>query len=249
MEDHIRLMDFSAGYGKRDVISNVYAEIRKPGINTILGRNGSGKTTLLRSLIKYTGRSSGKAMFGDVDIDDICVEDLPCYVSYSPAILNESMGFTAINIVSSARKGNGWVEKDDAMKALGLLNAAPLAYRNFSELSAGQMRIVLMARAVASESPTIMLDEPTSNLDVANKAAVIGIMKGLASRGFAILVATHDLEVAFASDWIIAMKDGKVIRSGKREDIISSASLSELYGTRINVLRRNGRAIAYAADL
>ena len=249
MEDHIRLMDLSAGYGKDDVIRKVYAEIRKPGINTILGRNGSGKTTLLRSLIKYTRVSSGKALFGDVDMEDIRVEDLPCYVSYSPAIINDSMGFTAINIVSSARKGRGWVEKDDAMKALGMLNASSLADRNFGELSAGQMRIVLMARAVASAAPTIMLDEPTSNLDMANKAAVIGIMKSLSLQGFSLLVATHDLDVAFASDWIIAMKDGMVIRSGKREDIISSASLSELYGARINVLRRNGKAVAYAADL
>ncbi len=249
MEDHIKLVDFSAGYGKEDVISGVYAEIRKPGINTILGRNGSGKTTLLRSLIKYTGRSSGKALFGDLDIEGIRIEDLPCYVSYSPAIINESMGFTAINMVSSARKGRGWVEKDDAMKALRLLNASSLADRNFSELSAGQMRIVLIARAVASGSPTIMLDEPTSNLDVANKAAVIRIMRELSSQGFSLLAATHDLEVAFASDWIIAMKDGKVIRSGARDDIISSASLSELYGTRIRVLRRKGKAIAYAADL
>lgn len=248
MAGHIRIDDFSAGYGPEEVLSRISADIPKPGITVILGQNGSGKTTLLRSLIKYTAVKGGSITVAGRDLGGISLDELPNYVAYAPAGIEDQMGFTALDIVASARNSGGWVTEDEAARALRYLRMGHVANRRFGELSSGQARMVLIARALASNAPTILLDEPTSNLDISNKRKIMDMIRVLARRRLSVVVATHDLDIALISDWVIAMKKGEIVRSGTRAELVNSQLLSGLYDTRVRVVRLSGSRLACVMD-
>jgi iron complex transport system ATP-binding protein len=248
LADHIKLNDFSAGYRSEEILRKINAEIPKPGITTILGQNGSGKTTMLRSLIKYTAVKGGSITMAGKDLGRIPLNELPNYVAYAPAWLEDQMGFTALNIVSSARISGRWITEDEAAEVLEYLHIGYLAQKRFGELSSGQMKMVLIARALASRAPTVMLDEPTSGLDISNKRRIMKMIHMLAERKLSVVVATHDLDIALISDWIIAIKNGSIISSGARNEVISSALLSDLYDTNVRVVKLDNSRFTCVMD-
>jgi iron complex transport system ATP-binding protein len=116
----------------------------------------------------------------------------------------------------------------------------------FNELSTGQKRLVLIARALVSKAPLLLLDEPTSNLDLGNKYRVISILRKIVDeRDITVITAGHDIDLALSSDWVVAIKDGELLAMGSPDDIINEDTLSKLYGINIKVLRLNGRRLIY----
>jgi iron complex transport system ATP-binding protein len=116
----------------------------------------------------------------------------------------------------------------------------------FNELSTGQKRLVLIARALVSKAPLLLLDEPTSNLDLGNKYRVISILRKITDeRGITVITASHDIDLALSSDWVVAIKDGELLAMGSPDDIINENTLSKLYGINIKVLRLNRRRLIY----
>jgi iron complex transport system ATP-binding protein len=116
----------------------------------------------------------------------------------------------------------------------------------FNELSTGQKRLVLIARALVSKAPLLLLDEPTSNLDLGNKYRVISILRKITDeRGITVITAGHDIDLALSSDWVVAIKDGELLAMGSPDDVINEDTLSKLYGINIKVLRLNGHRLIY----
>jgi iron complex transport system ATP-binding protein len=146
----------------------------------------------------------------------------------------------------SARGGDGWVSDEDINDTLRFLGIQDLVDRMFNELSTGQKRLVLIARALVSKAPLLLLDEPTSNLDLGNKYRVISILRKIVDeRDITVITASHDIDLALSSDWVVAIKDGKLLAMGSPDDIINEDTLSKLYGINIKVLRLNGRRLIY----
>lgn len=106
---------------------------------------------------------------------------MPRYVSYSPAEIYSQMALTALDVVMSSRNGGGWVSRDEAIAVLKYLGIDDIANRRFDELSTGQKRLVLIARALASKASLLLMDEPTSNLDLGNKYRVIHTLRRIVS--------------------------------------------------------------------
>lgn len=174
------------------------------------------------------------------------IGELPNYVSYSPSELDDPVGMSVLNIVSSAKRGERWLKEGEALEALERLNIGCLSDKNFNELSTGQRRLVLIARSVAAKTPIILLDEPTSGLDPSNKQRIMQVIKQMSGRRLTVVIATQDLDVALESDWVIAIKDGKVSASGPSKDVITGRMLSELYDSSIRVERfKNTRIIVF----
>jgi len=116
----------------------------------------------------------------------------------------------------------------------------------FNELSTGQKRLVLIARALVSKAPLLLLDEPTSNLDLGNKYRVISILRKIVDkRDITVITAGHDIDLALSSDWVVAIKNGELLAMGSPDDVINEDTLSKLYGINIKVLRLNGRRLIY----
>jgi ABC-type cobalamin/Fe3+-siderophores transport system ATPase subunit len=242
----IRFSEVSLGYSKSDAVKNFSAVIPKSRITVLLGQNGSGKTTVLRALVKYLKPRTGSIHFGSRNLADIKIEELPIYVSYSPSELDDHVGMSALNVVSSAKRGRRWLREDEAREALERLNIGYLSGKSFNEMSTGQRRLVLIARSLAAKTPIILMDEPTSGLDPSNKQRIMRVIRGMSSKKLTVVIATQDLDVALESDWVIAIKEGKVSASGPSESVMTSGTLSKLYDSRIRVERfKNTKIIIF----
>ncbi len=244
----IRFVNARIGYDE-PIIKDITLSIPRPSLTTILGPNGSGKTTLLRAIIKYAKVFSGYMYIDSKDINELSIEELPKYLSYSPAEIYSQMALTVLDVVMSSRNGDGWVSGDDALASLKYLGVGNIVGRRFDELSTGQKRLALIARALASRAPLLLLDEPTSNLDLGNKYRVILALRRVVSdRGITVIATGHDIDLALASDWVIAIRDGEVMAMGAPGDIINSKVLSELYGIDVEVLEVNGHRLIHVRN-
>ena len=217
------------------MIRGFSAEIPKFGITVILGQNSSGKTTIFRALIKCIRPKSGAIYLNGKDIEMIRIGELPNFLSYSPAELVDNIGLKVLDIVSATKRGSRWISEKEAIAALDYLGISGLSEKIFNELSTGQKRLALIARSVAAEAPIILLDEPTSSLDPTNKRKILDAIKKLSRKNAAVVIATHDLDLANESDWVIALKKGVALKSGTRKGVVTSKLLSELYESKIKI--------------
>ena len=245
MNDAVTFINASVGYDE-PVVRDIVIKVPRPSLTTILGPNGSGKTTILRAIIKYARVFGGYVYVDGRDIDSIPIRDLPRYMSYSPAEINPQLILTVRDLMRSARGVNGWVNDGSIREVLEFLGIHDLVDRKFNELSTGQRRLVLIARALASGAPLLLLDEPTAGLDLGNKYRVINVLRRIVDeRGVTVIAATHDIDLALRSDWVVAIKDGRLLAMGDPINIINEDVLSRLYGVEVRILNFNGHKIVY----
>lgn len=132
-----------------------------------------------------------------------------------------------------------------AMETLEMVGISQLASRPVTALSGGERQLVLLARALAQQPKLLLLDEPTSHLDLGNKARLISILRQLNRQGVSVIFTTHEPEVASQlADQMILMRDGKVMGAGSAGDVFEGKTLSELYGVPVTVAEVEGRRVA-----
>ncbi len=239
-ETVVRLQNLQYKVGNRFLLHNVNWEIRR-GENWILfGLNGSGKTTLLSIIAGFSGYSSGTVqVFGEQ------------YGEETTIALRKKIGFisssffekiyrkeNALNIVLSGCCGglgvNAGIRNRDVMRAkdlLAQLAVADKAAQPFCELSKGERQRVLIARALISDPPLLILDEPCTGLDVAGREQMLDIVRRLAQENVTILYVTHYLEeILKGFDHCLLLRQGRVYRSGETEALLTEAVLSDFLG-------------------
>lgn len=238
MKNVISVKNLYFDYDCNEVIKGISVDINESQLYALFGPNGSGKTTLLKcitGLLKYK-RGSIKVM--DREINKLSPKELSLLISYVPQDHKLSFPFTVEEVVLMGRTphlGGILGPKDEdiqyANKAMDIIGIKDIANRRYTELSGGQRQLVLLARAMAQDTPIMVLDEPTSALDFKNQINVWNTLKDLRKYNKTIITCTHDPNhVAWFCDSVVVLNHGLVIKNGTTSEVLTDDVLSKLYG-------------------
>lgn len=231
-------VSFSYPGTKRPALKEVEMALFPYEFVGLIGPNGAGKTTLLRLACGLREASSGTVLLFGEPITALTRKEVARRVAYVPVGLHAPFGMTAREIVTLGRiphlKGYFEGPKDRAVvrDALAFVEALDLSDRPFATLSSGEQKRILIARALAQEPRVLLLDEPTSNLDIAHGVFLLERLRHLVKeRGIAALASIHDLNLALQfCDRIVMLKDGSIVASGRPEEVMLYPLVRDLFG-------------------
>lgn len=218
----------------------------------LLGPNGSGKTTLFKTLLGLIPSQGGEVLLDGTPLARLPRTEIARKVAYVPQAHAIPFAFPAEEVVlmgRTARLGTfaqpGPRDRQAAQAALARLGIGALAGRDYTRLSGGQRQLVLIARALAQETPLLVMDEPTASLDFGNQAKVLAEIAGLAADGLTVILSTHDPDHAFAVGTQVALlHGGNVLAVGPPEATLTPQALSTVYGIEVTVERTaSGRTV------
>lgn len=235
--------NLSVGHGGCAVVEHIDFELAAGEILCLLGPNGSGKSTLIKTLLNLIEPCAGHVLVNNTDVKQWSAKQLARHLAYVPQSHANSLGFTVGDTVLMGHTHQWGVfggpskadhqAVDEVLEQLGIAN---LKARNFSLLSGGQQQLVLIARALCQGAQTLVLDEPTANLDFANAAKVMNTLQQLAVQGKSVVLSTHNPQDALGVNASVCMlKDRSVLALGPARQVVTSDHLTRLYGLPILV--------------
>ncbi|WP_457751682.1 ABC transporter ATP-binding protein [Thermococcus sp.] len=246
----LRAENISYSYGDFS-IEGVSLEVEPGELVALIGPNGAGKSTLLKLIHGLL-----KPKTGLVEVDGRSVFELPTkekarLLGYVPQSHVPSFSFKTIDFLllgATPELGPfGSPTEEHRKKAVELLRRFGLesyAEKPYTALSGGQLRLLLLARALMTSPRYLLLDEPTSELDLKNALLVLQTVKRLTADGTGILLVIHDPNLAYlSSDRLFLMKDGRIVAQGKPENVFDEGLLSEVYGIELRLIECAGETI------
>ena len=237
----IALRNLQAGYPGRAVLERVDLDFRPGEVLAILGPNGCGKSTLLRTANGLLARSGGEVLVDGVPLERLSAKEIAQKIAYLPQS-RPTPNITAGRMVLHGRfpylsYPRRYRREDHEMvcRALEWVGAADLARRPLPELSGGQRQKVYLALALAQDTQTILMDEPTTYLDVSCQLEVMALTRRLAEEGRAVVMVLHDLCLALrAAHRAALMEGGRVCRLGTPEALYQGKELERVMGVSID---------------
>ncbi len=230
--------ELSVGYRGQPLIQEIALSVRPGEIVTLIGPNGAGKSTILKTLAGQLERVGGSVLLGADELDRLSTsERAQCMaVVLTDRIKTEYM--TCYDVVAAGRypyTGRLGIlsdrDREKIEEALLLVHAEQIADRDFQEISDGQKQRVLLARAICQEPKVLILDEPTSYLDIRHKLDLLSILRKMAVRdGITILMSLHEIDLAMKiSDRLVFVKGDHISKVGTPEEIMRESDLQELF--------------------
>jgi len=236
---YFRTSDLSVGYNGKTLIRDIEINIRAGEILTLIGPNGSGKSTILKSITKHLAVIKGDSFIADASINAMTYKELSRRLA---VVLTERIKgelLTCRDVVATGRYPYtntlgllGAEDKAKVREAMERVHAAELAERDFSAISDGQRQRVLLARAICQEPEIIVLDEPTSFLDIRHKLQLLSILRSMAKeKGITVIMSLHEIDLAQKiSDKIMCVSGEVISNFGTPDEIFREEIINELYG-------------------
>ena len=231
--------ELSLGYGGAPIVENLSVNLPAGKVTIIVGANACGKSTLLRGLARLLKPTSGVVHLDGEDIHKVPTREIARKLGILPQTPTAPEGITVADLVGRGRSPHqGWFRQwtaadDDAVAAaLNVTGTQRLAGRSIDELSGGQRQRVWIAMALAQETDVLLLDEPTTYLDLAHQVEVLDVVSELnARRGITVVIVLHDLNLAARyADNLIAMKAGAVVAQGAPSEVLTAGLVRDVFG-------------------
>ncbi|HHT49509.1 MAG TPA: ABC transporter ATP-binding protein [Firmicutes bacterium] len=229
----------SFGYGGKPLLKKISFQVPVQGFTGIVGPNGSGKTTLLKCLNKALTPTEGRVILAGQDLSGIKVKALARLMGVVPQQWEASFPFTAWEVVMMGRfpylppwTGEGEKDREIVRAAMEATNTWALADRPVTELSGGERQRILIAQALAQTPRLLLLDEPTSHLDISQTLEISELLTELVRKnGLTVLAVFHDLNLAARyCQELIMLKEGQVYALGPPEKVLTTDNLAAVYG-------------------
>ncbi len=239
MQTYLTADDLTVGYRKKPVLSNISMKISRGSIVTLIGPNGAGKSTILKSVIRELSPLGGSVFLDGTSIEDYSDSDFAKKTAVVMTGRPDPELMTCFDVAAAGRypyTGRfGILSQEDKKKvreALELVQCGSLAGVQFRNTSDGQKQRILLARAICQEPELLVLDEPTSFLDVRHKLELLEILKKLVQeRNVAVLMSLHELDLAErVSDYVLCAENGIIGRAGTPSEVFEKDYIAKLYG-------------------
>ena len=244
----LTVRDIVFRYSSTTILNDVSMELGKSEILGIIGPNGAGKSTLIRCINKILHPQEGTIILDGYDIGDMTHMDIARSIGYVPQVSANPFPATVFDtILMGRRPHSGWrsspADVKKALEILELVGITDLAMRDFTELSGGQQQKVVLARALAQDSHALLLDEPTSNLDIRQQLETMEIVRSLVqTKGISSIMAIHDLNLAARyADRILMLKNGSIFQVGDPFSVLTRENIREVYGVESVIKEEDGR--------
>jgi iron complex transport system ATP-binding protein len=234
----LRADDVTLAYDRRVVVRGLSVDVPAGGFTAIVGPNACGKSTLLRALVRMLKPRAGAVLLDGSEISSLPTKHVARRVGLLPQSSAAPDGITVADLVARGRHPHQsllrqWSRDDEraVREAMAHTRVDDLAERLVDELSGGQRQRVWLAMALAQETPLLLLDEPTTFLDIAHQMEVLDLCAELHEQGRTLVAVLHDLNHACRyATHLIAMRDGAVVAQGEPAEIVDAALVEDVFG-------------------
>lgn len=232
-------------YGQHKVLNNMSLSLKRGKIYGLLGPNGSGKSTLLRILTGAIRPASGEVMHKGKDINQMKKKELGKLISFVPQDFSINFPFTCYEVVMMGRYVHQGImglgaKIDDAVvrRCMEFTRTDMISKRLVTHLSGGEMQRVVLAQALAQEGEVLLLDEPTSHLDIKFQIEILELLKRLnEEKGITILASFHDLNLAsHYCHCVYFINGGEIVESGPVEEVFTEDIINKVFGVQVKVI-------------
>lgn len=243
----IELSHVSAGYGPKLVVEDISLELKPGQVLTLLGPNGSGKSTLLRTIAGLHPLAGGQILVDGTPAKSLTRRQMAQKITYMPQS-RTIPNITARKMVLHGRfpylsypRRYRKKDYDAARRAMERADAWELADSPVQSLSGGQRQKVYLAMAMAQETQTILMDEPTTYLDIQHQLNLMTVSQQLARQGAAVVLVLHDLCLALRfSDCCVLLQEGRMVQQGSPEEVFQSGALDKVFRARLCRVQTEG---------
>ena len=240
----IELSHISAGYGKTEILHDLSLTFAEGKITIVLGGNGCGKSTLLKTLVRLLPLTSGEINVDGQPLSAYSPAELAKKIAYLPQNRNVP-DMTVRQMVLHGRfaylsypRVYRKEDREAAEMAMRTLGIEDLAESRLSELSGGMRQKVYIAMALAQDAPTILMDEPTTFLDIAGQLRLAQTIRQIADSGRTVILVLHDLPLALKlADRLAVLHEGRLLACGTPEEILACGTVEQAYGIKIHPIQ------------
>ncbi len=244
--------------GNREIISGLNLTVQQGKFYSIIGPNGAGKTTLLRTIAGGLQPSQGRILIEGQDLAGLTNKERARKIAYVMQDTAIDFEFSVLDYVLMGRypylrvlQNEGTADLASARKAMEITNTWDLREQNINEISGGERQRVVVARALAQETPIVLLDEPVSQLDLYHQLELLDTLREMVTRyGATVVAVLHDLNLAAQySDYLVLLNKGKIIKEGSPAEIITNEVLAPVYNLEVQVAQNPATGRPYIIPL
>jgi iron complex transport system ATP-binding protein len=246
----VEVKNITKKYGNKLVVDHVTTSIKKGTITSFIGPNGAGKSTLLSMISRLIEMDSGEVKIDGENLKKQKSNDLAKKISILKQANHLPIRLTIRELVSFGRfpYSQGNLSADDwklVEEAIAYMQLENMQYKYLDQLSGGQKQRAFIAMVIAQNTDYILLDEPLNNLDMKHSVQIMKVLRKLvAELGKTVIIVIHDINFASCySDYIVALKDGRVAKEGPTDQIVNEEVLKEIYDLDIQIEKINGNNI------